>query len=674
MRHRGKRDSRQEAGGTALVLALAIAGGLTVLGFAQLWWMSAAGRGVAPWPLAAHMRIEEPITNLSSAIVDAGLVDSRKGSGVRLGTLTPGFKLTLGGRQRDAIIAPPPARITYATRPPEHAVLRFGIAVAGDGKRDPTASAVRFAVRIGGREIFAREINPAASRGDRRWFDEGIPLDQYLPADGPVELEFVTAATNDDAPLSGTPGWSHLRLVREVIQERQLATAAAPNVLLLLVDTLRADRLGVYGARPSPSPTLDAIAADGMVFEQVIAQAPWTLPSVASIFTGLHPRSHGLAGRSAQPGPEDETARHPAADPHYLSDRLDTIASAAQRAGITTVGVSANPLVSRGTNLARGFETFVEFGAGDGGVWTRAEDVNRAFLDWLQHNGHYRFFGYLHYMDTHGPYVPPAAYRPVPPAHVRRRVARGDVHKLPGVLPTQGEGALSPLELSYLQALYDGEIRYWDAELATLLDDIRAAGLPGPTVLIVTSDHGEEFMEHGGLNHGRHLYDEVIRVPLVIGGADIPGRRVVGQVEGLDLHPTVLTLLDIDTPSWLPGRSVLTPAPHRDVLSETRRRDKRGGTTDIVALRTPAWKLIYSSATQHFELYDLRRDPAEQHDRFTTAPEGDRLVRALRAWMANVPAPPEATGYDPGFQDKLRALGYLHEEEGTDGDVATQAP
>jgi arylsulfatase A-like enzyme len=647
---------------TALVVALGAAAGLALWRPGVFETGSTAERTGTVGTLPPTMLVEgeEMVTNLSAAFDRAAIEGPTGPTGVRLGALEPGFKLRLGGRQREAILAPPPARMVYRVSVPPGAVLRLSLGVEGRGKREPDASGVRFTIDIDGRQALARTINPAASRSDRRWFDERIALDEFRRPGQEMTLEFGTTAVQPGASLAGTPGWSHLRIVRQVERQRQLASPTAPNVLLLLVDTLRADRLGAYGAVPSPSPTLDRLAGDGLVFEEVASQAPWTLPSVASLFTGLLPRSHGVAGRSGSPAASG--APEPPADAHYLSDELDTIATRAQQAGVTTVGVSANPLVSRGTNLARGFETFAEFGVeGDGG-WERADVVNRVFLDWLRYNGRYRFLGYLHYMDAHGPYDPPAAYRPVPPAGVRRRIARGDVHGFP-LDGRRGKEPLSATELSYLRALYDAQIRYWDAQLAVLMEGLDAADLRAPTVVIVTSDHGEEFLEHGGLNHGRHLYDEVIKVPLIVTGPGIQRGRVPQQVDGIDIFPTVMGLLGIDGPRWLPGENVLAAPVGRPALSEMRRRDREGGTAELVALRTPTWKLIYAPAANRFELYDLRHDPAERFDRFGTAPEGAMLARELRASIDGAPAPPEVAGQDPGYQEKLRALGYLDDDD-----------
>src|SRR5439155_1735828 len=251
-----------------------------------------------------------------------------------------------GGAYRRAIVAPPRSRLRFAVHVPPGGALHFSTAVEGRER----GAGVRFAVAVDGRQVFARTLDPASRRRDRRWFDERVDLGPW--ADKDVEIVLATEAAGT-GPL-GAPGWSHVRLVRESRRARQAASATTPSILVVLVDTLRADHLGCYGAAPSPSPVVDRLAAGGLVFEQAVAQSSWTMPSVATLFTGLHPRSHGVVGASAD-------GALAARDPGCLADTLPTLAEHAEAAGISTVGVSASPLVSRATNLARGFETFVEF-------------------------------------------------------------------------------------------------------------------------------------------------------------------------------------------------------------------------------------------------------------------------------------------------------------------------
>jgi arylsulfatase A-like enzyme len=514
---------------------------------------------------------------------------------------------------------------------------------------------VRFRVHVDGTERFTQVLNPAATRHHRRWFDARVDLG--VEAEREILIELDTEVVGGEAAGAGTPGWSELRIVRERHRERQPSDRKAPNVLILLVDTLRADVLGCYGAAPSPSPALDALARRGLVFDQVIAQSSWTLPSVASIFTGLEPPSHGVVGNPGPPGTEEDGDGASA----YLPDTLPTLAAHALAAGVTTVGVTGNSLVSRETNLARGFETFVDLGAtSDRAGWPQARDINTAFLQWLRANKEHRFLAYLHYMDLHEPYRPAHDLRPPQPEAVRARVARGDAATLYRKVASGAIPPLSDLEVAYLRGLYTAQASSWDRELAALLRALGDAGVQDSTVLIVLSDHGEEFMEHGRLGHSKSLYDELLRVPLLIAGPGIEAGRVAEQAQAIDLFPTVAALLGLEVPPGLPGLDLLAGRETRPAISETVRGLAPDGTvTRILSLRTPGWKLIHMPAFELFHLYDLASDPAERENRFDTAPEGKELAGLLAEWERNVRPAPEASGGDPRFQEKLRALGYV---------------
>jgi arylsulfatase len=340
---------------------------------------------------------------------------------------------------------------------------------------------------------------------------------------------------------------------------------------------------------------------------------------------------------------------------------LPTPAEYAEAAGVTTVVVSASPLVSRATNLARGFETFVEFSWDRArNDWPPASAVNARFLAWLERNRGTRFLAYLHYMDPHDPYTPPAALRPPAPPGVRRAIAAGRVDGLARQVNAPGGSTLPAAEVEYLRQLYDAEIRAWDAELGTLLDALAARGIADSTIIVLTADHGEEFQEHGRLKHRIHLYDELLHVPLVIAGPGVRPGRVVEQAQGIDLFPTVAALLGTAPPPGLPGHDLLAARAEAPAISETLYGlMPDGATTPIVSLRTAEWKLIHAPALERYELYDLRRDPAEREDRFGTAAEGAALAARLTEWETTAPAPPRAAGSDPALGEKLRALGYV---------------
>jgi len=617
------------------------------------------------WTVGCQRQTDQPLPNLVivetierdlvEGFARARVVEHPPGQPAHVGGIQPSPYLDARGGYRRAIIAPPETVVRYRIEVPADAVLRYGSGVARDTERDRNAAAVNFEVAIDGRRVASRSVNPARSRHHRRWFDDRLSLAPY--AGRTIELTLTTRRASR-RPLAGTPAWSAVRVVREHRIARQPARSDAPNLIVLLVDTLRADRLGIYGHAPSPSPNLDALAAGGLVFEHSIAQAPWTMPSVASIFTGLHPRAHGVLGGSVDWGRPPGTDE--AADFAYLSDRVPTFAALALHGGVTTFAISTNPTIAPGTNLGRGFETFVLLEGRDRQRWARAAEVNDRFLAWTRTHRKHRFLAYLHYMDVHEPYEPLARgdSRPSPPAGARRAVQRGRIHPLRA--QRRGEGSpLAPSEIQYLQSLYDGEIRGWDAALGDLLDGLERLGIRDDTNIIVTSDHGEEFQEHGRLGHGSQLFDETLRVPLVLAGPSIPVARRTELAQGIDLLPTILALLDLPAPPGLAGESLLSERLERPVVSETRYGIGPGGdSVELLSVRTPTAKLIHAPDLNTVTLYDLANDPGETHPAHDAARLA-LLLRTLERWRADTSPAAPADRRDPALTDKLRALGYL---------------
>lgn len=620
---------------TLLVAALAL------MAAAFLFW-----RPTAP-PLPDTIAVEETVAHLSDALPADVVRAQNAADPVREGLLEPGDRLREGGGHRPGLVAPPPARLGFRFDVPPDAALQFAVGVER-APGDDARSAVRFSVSVNGRETWSRDVNPADTRHDRRWFEERVPL----PAGDGVDVVLATDAADPSLPPSGTPGWGHVRLVRTTTRPRQAARDGAPNLIVLLVDTLRADRIGVGGAHPSPTPALDALAARGLVFEQMIAQSSWTLPSIATLFTGLHPRSHGALGSPAG----DHGARW-----GFLSDRVTTWAESASRAGVTTFGISTNPLVSRGSDLAQGFETFIELPwSPDAKNWAPATTVNGEFLAWAAANHAHRFVAYLHYMEPHDPYTPPADLRPPVPPGTRPAVAAGWVSDLAKKIARGQAPPLPPEEIAYLKKLYDGDVALWDRALADLLDGLDALGLRDDTIILITSDHGEEFQEHGRLTHATQLYEESLRVPFVLVGPGIPAGRVAEVVQGIDVYPTLARLLGLPAPPALPGRDLLAePRERRDVVSETSSAIAPDGSpTDLLSLRALGWKLIDAPRIPRRELYDLASDPKETTSR-PNAPEGPLLSERLERFTASAPSPPRADGTNTDIDEKLRTLGYI---------------
>jgi arylsulfatase A-like enzyme len=615
-------------------LALAVVAGV-------VWRMQRDVDRSGSYALPARIAVETVVSELAS-----DLTADRMPPGVRRGRVAPRHGRLAESGPREAVIVPPGTRVPIRVRVPPEAFLTFSVGVEHEGSKDPSAAGIQFEVEVDGVARFSRVANPAARKDDRVWFDEEVDLG--AEAGREVTISFVTTLRGEGRP-AGTPGWSQARILRRRWRDRQPADPGRPNVLVLLVDTLRADRLGCYGATPTNSPALDRLAGEGTLFAQHVSDASWTMPSTGSILTGLHPPTHGALGNEGG---------------HGLPSDVQTIAEAAREAGITTVGASANPLIARGTNFAQGFETFVELEiegtAEEGKRPATADAVNEVFLRWLDRNRRHRFLAYLHYMEPHEPYTPPPHLRPDAPEGIRRSLAAGRLEPwLPAVRTVEGFHP-SAAELAHLRRLYDAEVRSWDEELEVLLSALSARGLLESTVVIVTADHGEEFHEHGRLTHGFHLFDELVRVPLVIRGPGIPVGRVAEQTMGVDLFPTVSVLLGLDPPAGLPGQNVLAERAPRPAFSMTLSGRLPDGTAaEIVSMRTPQAKLIWAPSRDHRQLYDLEHDPGETVDRWETSPDGQTLAAVLAEWRASTPVTRVEAGPDGTFEDRLRALGYV---------------
>ncbi len=410
--------------------------------------------------------------------------------------------------------------------------------------------------------------------------------------------------------------------------------------MLVSIDTLRPDHLGAYGYPRDTSPRFDALAKEGVLFENAFAPSSWTLPSHASMLSGESPFVHGAVSK-------DEAIR----------DGVPLLAEMLKERGYTTVGLVSGPFVGARYGFTRGFDRFTER--------FRRRRVNDAFhaevlaaVDALPKE---RFFLFAHYFDVHHPYDPPPEYdRFRTDPSLPRDKRDGRAMRLQRLLE-EGRIEIGPRQRDRLVDLYDGGILAMDAKLGELVDRVRAHA-DGNVVVIVTSDHGEEFLEHGGLMHSKTLYDEVLRVPLVVAGPDVRrGARVPSMVSLLDVTPTILSLAGASGSRTFAGRSLRlflegeTREPAQDpqlpllTLGHDRELALRG-------FRTKADKLILDLASGRGELYDLRSDPREKQNLYPDE-RSAALEPALRALeIAEAPRLPKA---DPETVELLRSLGYL---------------
>jgi arylsulfatase A-like enzyme len=434
-----------------------------------------------------------------------------------------------------------------------------------------------------------------------------------------------------------------------------------PNILLIVIDTLRADRLGCYGNRRGLTPFLDSLAARGVLFENAYAPSSWTVPSVASLFTSRHALQHGAATFEARL-PSAEIA---------LAEKLDG-------AGYATGGLSANFRLSMKTGFAQGFRHFRAYVPPRASVpVVRGDRLRLDALAWLDRAraeaARQPVFLYLQYMEPHQPYEPPEPHRSrfAPDGHDPALVSA--VNRK--IEDTRFEG-ITPEDRRLLEDLYDGEVAAVDAEIAALFDRLERRGFLRDAIVVVTSDHGEEFGEHGLYTHGHSLYQSAIRVPLIVVAPAVPARRVVGRnVSLVDLAPTLLDLAGLPPEPRFEGRSLAGLFTGNGAAGASRTQGNDGVLSELpqsgqgidIRRHEHAWmhrsqKLLVTPYGSHV-MTDLQHDPDES--RLVAADDSDTgrvLMRELRDRLADLArrsAPERETiELDEATREKLRALGY----------------
>ncbi len=445
----------------------------------------------------------------------------------------------------------------------------------------------------------------------------------------------------------------------------QVATAERPNIVLITASGIRPDHLGIEGYDHEISPNVDALAWRGTRFNQAIAPASWTEPSLASLLTSLYPSELGITCRATI-----------SCQPHLDPERL-TLAEALQDAGYRTQAFLTDPWLTAELGFDQGFGGFESVRAEEpfdvqamraralGGLlgcqrgatpcelmtkgheflfdspippgWGDSHILPRV-ARFVEIHGDERFFLWVHFAEVGPPYDPGTPFGTVPegemanPVGILERIGYWELGD-----PFTPREKLLPLDLETLTALYDGEIHQMDrlvGELNVLFDQ---AGLIDRTLVVFTSDHGQEFMEHGGYTYGHSLHDEVVHVPLIIAGPGVVFPADVDTTVGLlDVAPTLAEIAGASLPPAIEGRS-LVPAlrgerlKERPVFSESLYRVPH----ESKGIYQDGYKLIYNVDKDRFELYDLKADPDEQHDLATqVVPEGESLKRDLLQWMA----------------------------------------
>ncbi len=419
------------------------------------------------------------------------------------------------------------------------------------------------------------------------------------------------------------------------------------GVLVVLIDCLRADHLGLQGSKLGATPALDALGPESVVFARAFAQASWTRPSVPSLLTGLYPSEHGLTD-FVESGNRVQGA--------VLSPDATTLAEGMKAAGYRTALVGYQAQLSPRFGMDQGFDYFTNNSDG-------APRIRKRFLDWLDEAPDAPFFGYLHFLDIHWPYCPPeATYGKFDSNPDAIRLCE-NWRKLREQIRS-GEVVLGPAERKTIAARYGEELLALDGEIGQLFEGLKERGVWDQTLIVVTSDHGEELAERGGIEHGHTMHEELLHVPFLW---KLPAdwRRGRGRVdptlvETRSLLPTLFDLVgqpvapEVSAPSLLPavaGRP-LEAKPFEFVAAEA---------NGIFSVRDERWKLIVTPATKQWQLYDLETDPRELTNLAEARPEQLReMQRLLRRWRTGLrPVRTGSTTLDDETTRELHALGYL---------------
>ena len=454
------------------------------------------------------------------------------------------------------------------------------------------------------------------------------------------------------------------RLTRPHAERVQVGRDGGP-VILIVVDAMRPDRISPYGSARDTTPHLAALADDGVVLTNYFVNGNWTRPSTASLLTGLPPARHGVES-----------------DRDKLADQFVTLAQVLGEVGVRTGAVVGNGNAGSAFGLGRGFDFYADTVRHWEGL-PSADQVVELALPFVRSHQREPFFLMLFFVDPHDPYHAPGAYENMYVSDPAVRLVRSPHWEL---------GKYTPAEIERMVATYDGAVRYTDSVLGRFFDELRALGLYDESTIIVTSDHGEAFGEHGVFLHSHHFYDEIVRAPLIMRAPRMDRRGVYAHplFQSIDLLPTIASLYAAPTAADLPGVDIVRQLAHpsevdplRFVISEfnnfgIRRRMIRTYSEKVI-LQEPADEAQFlatvgrrsllpsvSFEKETVQMFDLIADPFERDDLYGESrlrePRWRRLYEILQRHRGAQPDRPEASlveNLDPEVYEDLKALGYI---------------
>ncbi|MBN1485068.1 MAG: sulfatase, partial [Chloroflexia bacterium] len=566
--------------------------------------------------------------------------------------------IRVAGEGRFGLFTHAPAQVTFHDVPVyQGGRIEFGLGLHQDAW-ERAGDGVRFVLEVidedGRRQaLYERELRPQVRPEDRAWLDQRVDLSSF--AGRRLQIIFRTEAGENNQ--NDWAVWSQPRLFSYELESA--AAAERPNVLLISIDTLRGDHVSGNGYARQTTPTLDRLASEGVRFARAYSHSNHTNPSHSTMLTGLYPRSHGVIN--------NRTA---------LPFEVRTIPERLGEAGYHTVGAVSVYHLGPVWNMTQGFAEFYPTG-GERRVGRTTTDIA---LEWLIEQRREPFFMWVHYFDPHAPYLPPAPYSALysaDPAYAPFRLPIDQIHQPDDWLTRYGDWPPPVQDVAEVITQYDGAIQYADYQVSRLLAYLDANGLSDRTIVMVTSDHGEGFGEHGIAYDHFGLHEEVVHVPWVVRA---PGRLPLGGtvedlVSHIDLGPTLLSLLGLPVPADMPGLDL------RPLMEGRRGQGQEAVIAEqhddlSLAVRTREWRLIrhledhqvwplYNLRAGQMELYDLEEDPAEQNNLLPAASRGaekarEALFEELLDWQVSTPMAEgiEALPLDEETEEMLRRMGY----------------
>lgn len=649
--------------------------GLLPLGLLALFATPTIGNFLRP-RLGPQFDRQEVVLHLPENFDAVEIVHAPQGARIRPGVLTPSGDYRVDGADMPSLIVPPPGRVAFDV--PEGAEgLHFDFTAGIDEQvlhqyeeyADRLGDyAVNFQVHVDGEAVWEDrvhlELHKSKQRGMawlRPFADRGLPVESGAR----VELSSVLLGPDGEHARMRAPikaGFGRCALVRYEEFDRAGADAEHPNVVVVMQDTQRADRLSTYGYEKDTSPNLTDLAERGVRFDDAAASSSWTWPSTASVLTGLTPLEHGIVNGSSC----------------FLSDRFETLAEPWQESGMSTGGFTANPLIAASRNFDQGFEVF-----DDGPVFRRSKPVMRAALDWLQGVRQHRFGMYLHLASPHAPLLPLPIDRKLFAGDLPADLGNNDIsfwqmsltaneafdeeHRLDldRIMPEAHRRGASDL--------YDACTRTGDRHFGDLLQALERYELQSETLVLYTSDHGEELFDHGFATHGHTLFQELVRVPLVLAGPGVPAGQVISRpVENRHAMSTLIRLAGLGPRG---PEDLLGPGEGFDgtqVLTTAEGWWNGHYRTPLFGLRKDRWVLHVAPEAGPWDaepteggewrLYDLESDPRELRDLSELEglrAEGMRTELSERMETLLSRAPEHVFGGSAGTRELLERVGYV---------------